>query len=106
MSFGSRIIQLRDEQEMSRRELSDKLGIAYQTLSKYETDSRFPDRETLMIIADNFEVSVDYLLGRTKHRRMGEYKPLASPLDYKGLSNDELSAIQNMIDLIKKFKNR
>ena len=106
MSFGSRIIQLRDEQEMSRRELSKKLGIAYQTLSKYETDSRFPDRETLMIIADSFEVSVDYLLGRTEQREMSHCEPLAGPLDCDGLSHDELSAIQNMIDVIKKNKNR
>lgn len=106
MSFGSRIIQLRDEQEMSRRELSEKLGIAYQTLSKYETDSRFPDRETLMIIADSFEVSVDYLLGRTEQREISSYEPRTSPLDYDGLSNEELFAVQSMIDVIKKIKNR
>lgn len=105
MSFGSKIIKLRDEQKMSRRELSEKLGIAYQTLSKYETDSRFPDRETLMIIADNFNVSVDYLLGRTPQRQMGTYEAPPYPLDCDGLSTDEILAIQNMIDVLKKKGN-
>lgn len=106
MSFGSKIIQLRDEQEMSRKELSEKLGIAYQTLSKYETDARFPDRETLMVIADNFQVSVDYLLGRTDLREMHSQIGITGPLNCEGLSKDELSAIQSMIDVIKNFKNR
>ena len=106
MSFGSKIIQLRDEQELSRKELSEKLGIAYQTLSKYETDSRFPDKETLMVIADNFDVSVDYLLGRTSSRKMITEKEDELPLDCNGLSRDELSAVQNVIDVIKQIKNR
>lgn len=106
MSFGTKIIQLRDEQELSRKELSEKLGIAYQTLSKYETDARFPDRETLMIIADRFEVSVDYLLGRTSSRQMITEKEDDSPLDCDGLSREELSAVQNVIDVIKNIKNR
>jgi len=105
MSFGTKIIQLRDEQELSRKELSEKLGIAYQTLSKYETDSRFPDRETLMVIADSFDVSVDFLLGRTTRRKIiTEHDKL--PLDCDGLSRDELSAVQNVIDVIKNIKNR
>jgi len=106
MSFGSKIIQLRDEENLSRKELSEKLGIAYQTLSKYETDARFPDRDTLTIIADNFNVSVDFLLGRTKLREMSAETLLEQALDADGLSSDELAAVQNMIDLIKQIKNR
>jgi len=106
MSFGAKIIHLRDEQELSRRALSQKLGIAYQTLSKYETDARFPDRETLTIIADNFDVSVDYLLGRTKHKKLNTEVFIESALDYDGLDTEELIAVQNVIDVIKRIKNR
>jgi len=106
MSFGSKIIQLRDEENLSRKELSEKLGIAYQTLSKYETDARFPDRDTLTIIADNFNVSVDFLLGRTKLRKMSAETLLKQALNADGLDRDELAAVQNMIDLIKQIKNR
>ncbi len=105
MSFGSKIIILRDQQELSRKELSEKLGIAYQTLSKYETDSRFPDRETLTIIADHFDVSVDYLLGRTKYKNMITERSYINDLNSEGLNREELRAVQNMIDIIKKIKD-
>lgn len=65
MSFGNRLKLLREEKLLSREELSDKFNLSYSTISKYETDIRFPDQATLKMIADYFDVSTDYLLGRT-----------------------------------------
>ena len=45
--------------------LGDKIGVAESTISQYETGKRQPDHETMCKIADVFNVSVDYLLGRT-----------------------------------------
>lgn len=38
------------------------------TISRYETEERQADYETLIKIADYFNVSIDYLLGRTENR--------------------------------------
>lgn len=65
MDLGDRVRILRKESDLSREELCKKINISYSALSKYETNSRFPDKDTLIKIADFFEVSVDYLLGRT-----------------------------------------
>jgi len=72
MVFAKRLAMLREEKSMSRRDLAKALNISYSSVSKYETDVRFPDQETLKAIADVFQVSIDYLLGRTDIRNFYE----------------------------------
>ena len=68
MSLGKRITQLRDEMNQSRKELALSLNISYSSMSKYETEERFPDKEMLLKLSDYFNVSLDYLLGRSDTR--------------------------------------
>ena len=72
MTFGKRITMLREEKNMSRKDVAKALNISYSSIAKYETDDRFPDQETLKAIADFFQVSTDYLLGRTSVRNFYE----------------------------------
>lgn len=72
MEFGEILKSLREEKQLSRDDLSKDLAISYSAISKYETNVRFPDKETLTKIADYFNVSVDYLLGRTSIRNFEE----------------------------------
>lgn len=69
MTLGERLKSLREEQNISREDLAQKLGISYWALSKYENDEREPDYSTLLRLADFFSVSVDYLLCRTNVRK-------------------------------------
>ena len=64
MSLGERIKALREIQKLNREQLAAKLGLSYWAISKYEKNERQPDYKTLIIIADYFKVSTDYLLGR------------------------------------------
>ena len=73
MDFGNRLIELREELGLSREELANKLNITYSALSKYETNKRFPDKETLGKLADFFDVSVDFLLCRTNIRKFDDF---------------------------------
>ncbi len=63
--FGSRLRQLRKEDDLTQRELADNLGLAFSTISMYERGIREPDFETTESIADFFNVSMDFLLGKT-----------------------------------------
>lgn len=45
--------------------LSMDLSISQNTISRYETGEREADYKTLILFADYFDVSIDYLLGRT-----------------------------------------
>ncbi|HOS70501.1 MAG TPA: helix-turn-helix transcriptional regulator [Bacillota bacterium] len=65
MEFGERLRDLREEKNLTRHLLADKLNVSYSTISKYETNIRFPDKGTLIALADFFDVSLDYLLCRS-----------------------------------------
>lgn len=60
--LGKRIAALRKEKGLSQYELADRLGFSRGKLANYEQGTREPDYETLIKIADFFEVSTDYLL--------------------------------------------
>lgn len=68
MNFEIRLKQLREENDLTRKEMADKLQLSYWALSKYETGERFPDPDILNKIADYFGVSLDYLMGKTDIR--------------------------------------
>lgn len=64
-TFGKRLKQLREEKGMTGQELGKILNVSKVAISNWENDNRFPDKETLIKIADFFNVSLDYLLCRT-----------------------------------------
>ncbi|OYD07898.1 helix-turn-helix domain-containing protein [Paludifilum halophilum] len=62
--IGKRIAQERKRKKLSMQEMADRLGIAKSTFAGYESDYRQPPLEIVKKLADIFEVSTDYLLGR------------------------------------------
>lgn len=60
-----RLKALRTQQRKTQQEMADLLGITRQGYAKYENNLGEPDNSTLSKLADFFEVSTDYLLGRT-----------------------------------------
>ncbi|ARK32182.1 helix-turn-helix domain-containing protein [Halalkalibacter krulwichiae] len=63
--LGKRIKYLRDRSGLAQKYVAEKIGVKNNTLSGYESGRREPDSETLRKLADFFEVTTDYLLGRT-----------------------------------------
>lgn len=57
--------QLRLAKGMTQEQLAEALGTTRSRLSMYELGQREPDFETLEVIADYFNVDIDYLMGRT-----------------------------------------
>ena len=64
----NRIRELREERGLKQGELADAIGVRQNTLSTWETGRYEPDNEMLQKLAEYFEVTVDYLLGRTVYR--------------------------------------
>ncbi len=62
-----RIKELRAEKGLSMRQVSIELGIPYTTYISYEKGDREPNSKMLIRLADFFNCSVDYLLGRTRN---------------------------------------
>jgi transcriptional regulator with XRE-family HTH domain len=95
MNFGERLRFLRERRELSREEISKKLGIAYSTFSKYETGKREPDYEILKKMAILFGVSSDYLLGLAD-----------SPLNTDSIKDLPKNAQMEIEDFVEFIKNK
>ncbi|MCM3127725.1 MULTISPECIES: helix-turn-helix transcriptional regulator [unclassified Paenibacillus] len=99
MDYGHRIAELREKRGMTQEELSNVLEITRASLSHYEKGRRKPDFETLTRLADTFNVSVDYLLGRTSQPEMVLDEDVRGFVDALELSDREvLNKFELMID--------
>lgn len=65
-----RLKELREEKSISQLKLAMDLNMNQNSISRYENECRQADYETLIAIADYFNVSIDYLLGRTDERKI------------------------------------
>lgn len=63
--FKERIKQLRKESNILQKDIAKSLGISPRAYRFYENGDRFPDFQGLIRLADFFDVSIDYLVGRT-----------------------------------------
>ncbi len=64
-TFGLRLKQLREEKGITQIDLAKYLSLANSTISQYEAGKRDPDSSTLQKLSDYFNVTLDYLLGRS-----------------------------------------
>lgn len=84
MKYGERIALLREKYSMTQEELSLKLGITRASLSHYENNRREPSYNTITTIANFFNVSIDYMIGRTENpHRVSEQMSAAHELEEK-----------------------
>ena len=68
MNFGQILTDLRIEKGIYQKELAVYLNVSIGTISNYENGVHYPDLTTLCQIADYFNVTTDYLLGRTRYQ--------------------------------------
>ena len=66
--FCERIKSLRVEKGLKQREMAAQFGLAINSYQAYEYATRYPDFKGLIAIADFFNVSLDYLVGRSDVR--------------------------------------
>ena len=64
--FPRRMRQLRERKRVSRRVLADFCQVSKSAVARYERGEREPTASVVCRIADYFEVSTDYLLGRAE----------------------------------------
>lgn len=93
MALGERIRLIRLEKEMTQEELGKLLSVGKSTISQYETNKSTPDAATISKIADIFNTTTDYLLGRTNNpsNMVSDRKTQYSPIGFS--SKKELEKI-------------
>lgn len=64
--------KLRLQKKKTQLNVQLETGIEQALLSKYESGKRIPPTETLMVLADYYDVSMDYIMGRTDNPKINQ----------------------------------
>ena len=75
--LGARLRLLRESVKLTQLKIAAMIGSAQATINRYESGEGAPPLKTLLWYADYFDVSMDYLFGRTDkpQGKLYEYKP-------------------------------
>lgn len=91
----NRIAELRKEKHLHQIGLAVKINVSQYTISAYETGRQQPSADMLVTLADFFNVSVDYLLGRSNIRNLADYYTEGN------LSESEIKMLNSFRELSK-----
>ena len=90
---------LRESHGISQQKLADAVGLTQQSINKYENHKIEPDIATLMLIADFFHTSVDFLIGHSEAQAESEGVPVFK------LNADEIRLVNQYRQLSHKEKD-
>ena len=107
--LGARLKMIRGEANMKQKEFAEQLGIATTTYSGYESGKHEPNIDFLIKIADMYNLSLDYVVGRSVNKggiaddEVNQFlnDNLVEPLKQKGKTKVEI-----MEDIYQKFTNQ
>lgn len=94
--FSERLKQLRKHNNLTQKSLGQNLSLGESTISMYELGEREPNFETLEILADYFNVDIDYLLGKSDK---------TTKLDIYGNHNDNLNYFADKPEMLELYQH-
>lgn len=115
MEFKDNLRELRKKRGLSQVELAEKLGFSKSLIGLYETGDRKPSFEALEAIADFFNISTDYLMGKDD-KSVYYLDPEAAEMAQEIYDNPELRILfdasrkvskedlQFVVDMMKRLK--
>ncbi|MNW37113.1 HTH-type transcriptional repressor RghR [compost metagenome] len=107
-TLGDRIKTLREQKEITQRDLAANAGLTVAQLSRYETNDRKPDPESLRRIVDALDTNGDYLLGRTQNSSSSHEK--TTNLSFYGgpeaYTDDEIAMMEAALRAYREQKKK
>lgn len=94
-TLSERLKECRKKKGVKQSEVADRLNVQRQIISYYESGTRKPNLDDLIMLADFYNVSIDYLVGRTDTPTTD--KDLRFICDYTGLSDKTVTLLHNKI---------
>ena len=79
--LGKNIRELRKKKELTQEQFAEKLGVSFQSVSRWENCVTYPDVEMIPMIARFFGVSIDYLFGVPEEEKLKKLKELTKELE-------------------------
>ncbi|WP_160676740.1 helix-turn-helix transcriptional regulator [Clostridium sp. C8-1-8] len=74
MTIAERIVKVRTDEGLNQVDFARKLNLSKQTVSNYETGIRQPGLDIILKISDEFNISTDYLLGKSEYKTLDAHK--------------------------------
>ncbi|WP_186370656.1 helix-turn-helix domain-containing protein [Shouchella miscanthi] len=102
--YGRRLASLRKQKKLSQEALTQILGINRSTYARYETEKTQPDFDTLQQLANFYDVTIDYLLGRTDNPNSDISIAHDGGPQYE--DEDEREFIEQQLEQYRKMKKR
>jgi len=99
MDLGKRLRELRIDKGLNQVDVAKVLGIERSTYGKYETGDSSPDCAKLIQLADFFNVSTDYLLGKSNIKHSAEV--LLACLEKEEWSPEEVEEIEAFKEFLR-----
>ncbi len=106
--MNNRLRELRKEKGLTQIELAKILNVSDRSVGFYETGERDPDTETLKKLADYFDVTIDYLLGRSdiRNQKIADIEKQANHnIDASGLPDEDIKKVKEYVELLQKKYN-
>lgn len=105
--FPQRLRHLRKQHKLTQEQLGQKINVTKVSISGYENGKRTPDTETLEMLANYFQVSVDYLLGRTSNPTIYD-SPITKAFQQQGenINEDELEYLNEELKKYRELKKK
>ena len=102
----NKILLLLEEKRLDQRDLSDYLGLSKNTMTGWKNGNNKSYMKHLPKIAEFFDVSVDYLLGKETHSVANNFTyALYNELAH-GLSDEELVQLRQFADFLRNNKQK
>jgi len=96
--IGKRLRMLREEKGQKQADIAKVLGVSRTTYTQYETEKSEPDLETVKRLAEYFNTTADYLLGRTDDPHPTKYKTADALIAFSGDTSDlNVEALERII---------
>ena len=103
MTIGEHIMLLRKQKGLSQAELGKVIGTSGDVIGRYERDVITPSIDVIVNVADALEVSIDFLVGKTK--MVLDKQAVKRLEDISKLPDDNKNFVLNLIDMaLRDFK--
>ena len=91
--FGERLKRLRIEHNLTQEQLAQRVGVLKASISSYELGKQYPTINTLIKLCNLFDVSADYLIGRSDSMQLMQ----------RDLTDEQIATIQQIISEYEKL---
>lgn len=109
-TLGDRIKYVREKKNMTQKDLATKADLTIVQLSRYETNDRKPDPESLRRIVDALDTNGDYLLGRTQDTSPSDEMGMGTSMSFYGgpesYTADEIAMMEAALKAYREQKKK